>query len=150
MPGMVRLAYIVTGDASVAEDLAQDAFVRVAGSFARLRDPESFGLYLRRTLLNLCKNHFRHRDIERGFLRSQPPSAPADQSSDVVSHDMLRVALMRLPERQRAAIALRYFEDLSVEDTARAMRCPPGTVKSLTARGLEGLSAALQPEVERP
>ena len=147
---MVRLAYIVTGDAYVAEDLAQDAFVRVAGSFAQLRDPDAFGLYLRRTLLNLCKNHFRHRDVERGFLRSHSPSEGPDPETGVASHDMLRVALMRLPERQRAAIALRYFEDLSVEDTARAMRCPPGTVKALTARGLERLSLALRPEAERP
>ncbi len=150
VPDMVRLAYIVTGDASAAEDLAQEAFVRAAGRFAHVRSRDAFGGYLRRTLLNLCKNRFRRRDTERTFLaRERPtleehhPQAAADVRQDV------RIALLRLPERQRAAIALRFFEDLSVEETARILGCRPGTVKSLTSRALEALRASLREEVDR-
>jgi RNA polymerase sigma factor (sigma-70 family) len=143
---MVRLAYVVTGDANVAEDLAQDAFVRVTGRFAHLRSEGAFEFYLRRTLLNLCKNHFRRLDRERRYLRSNPPGDRDDRHETLETHDVLRVALLGLPERQRAAIALRHFEDLSIEETARVMSCRPGTVKSLTARGLQALRIALQAE----
>ena len=151
VPEMVRLAYIVTGDATAAEDLAQDAFVRVAGRFAHLRNRDAFGTYLRRTLLNLCKNHFRHRDVERTYLQRQAPPGSVDPQATAGEHDAIRGALLRLPVRQRAAIALRYFEDLSVDETARVLGCGPKAVKSLTARGMETLRATLsQQEVDSP
>ncbi len=146
VPEMIRLAYLVTGDANVAEDLAQDAFVRVTGRFGHLRSEGAFQFYLRRTVLNLCKNHFRRLERERRYLRSNPPGDRDDPHETTETHDVLRIALLGLPERQRAAIALRHFEDLSVEETARVMGCRPGTVKSLTARGLEALRTALQEE----
>jgi RNA polymerase sigma-70 factor (sigma-E family) len=147
---MVRLAYVVTGDASVAEDLAQDAFVRVAGRFTHLRNEGAFEFYLRRTVLNLCKNHFRHKARERRYLRSHPPEGAHDPHRATETHEVIRVALLELPERQRAAIALRHFEDLSVEDTARVLGCRPGTVKALTSRGLEALREALRTEADSP
>jgi RNA polymerase sigma-70 factor (sigma-E family) len=146
VPEMVRLAYIVTGDAAAAEDLAQDAFVRVAGRFGHLRNRDAFGLYLRRTLLNLCRNHFRRKDTERAYLRSQTLPSPIEPQSALHEHDAVRAALLRLPVRQRTAVALRYFEDLSVEETARVMGCGPKAVKSLTARGMETLRAMLEEE----
>lgn len=150
VPDMVRLAYLVTGDAAAAEDLAQEAFVRAAGRFAYLRNRDALGSYLRRTLLNLCKNRFRRRDTERAYLREQRPSAPVHpQDSSDVQEDV-RVALLRLPERQRAAVALRFFEDLSVEETAHVLGCRPGTVKSLTSRALETLRVTLKDEVDSP
>ncbi len=148
VPEMVRLAFVVTGDAGAAEDLAQDAFIRVAGRFGHLRNPDAFGAYLRRALINLCKNHFRRRDTERAYLDAQGRPDPVHPQDATDTHDAIREALMRLPLRQRAAIALRYFEDLSVEETARAIGCRPGTVKSLTARGLESLRAAMSEEVD--
>jgi RNA polymerase sigma-70 factor (sigma-E family) len=148
VPEMVRLAYIVTGDANVAEDLAQDAFVRVAGRFTHLRNEDAFRFYLRRALFNLCKNHFRHRDVERAFMRSQSTPEPHHPDSRVEAHELIRAALLRLPERQRAVIALRYFDDLSVEDTAEVLGCRPGTVKSLTSRALEALRGALKAAVD--
>jgi RNA polymerase sigma-70 factor (sigma-E family) len=150
VPEMVRLAYIATGDSAIAEDLAQDAFVRVAGRFSHLRNRDAFGFYLRRTLLNLCKNHFRRRDVERAFLQRQSAEQTVERTTETDDNDAVRAALLRLPERQRAAIALRYFEDLSVEETARVLGCGPKAVKSLTARGMERLRATLKEEVDTP
>jgi RNA polymerase sigma-70 factor (sigma-E family) len=151
VPDMVRLAYIVTGDASAAEDLAQEAFVRAAGRFAHIRNRDAFGGYLRRTLLNLCKNRFRRRDTERAYLVAQRASAQGEhpQAATDVEEDV-RAALLRLPERQRAAIALRFYDDLSVEETARILGCRPGTVKSLTSRALDALRVTLREEVDSP
>jgi RNA polymerase sigma-70 factor (sigma-E family) len=147
---MVRLAYVVTGDASVAEDLAQEAFVRVAGRFTHLRNRDAFGAYLRRALLNLCKNYFRRRDTERRFLSAQTEPGPTHPQEAADTTDAVRSALMSLPVRQRAALALRYFEDLTIEETARALGCRPGTVKSLTSRGLDALRAVLSQEEVDP
>jgi RNA polymerase sigma factor (sigma-70 family) len=149
LPEMVQLAYIVTGDGKVAEDLAQEAFVRMAGRFAHLRNPDAAGFYLRRTLINLCKNYFRHHNTEQVFLRSQVRLDLAQSDATTDTHEVLRVALLGLPDRQRAAIALRYFEDRSVEETALIMGCPQGTVKALTSRGLDALRAVMEPEVDR-
>ena len=150
VPDMVRLAYLVTGDAAAAEDLAHEAFVRAAGRFAHLRNRDAFGGYLRRTLLNLCKNRFRRRDTERAYLREQRPSAAVHPQDSTDVQEDVRAALLRLPERQRAAVALRFFEDLSVEETARILGCRPGTVKSLTSRALEALRVTLKDEVDLP
>src|SRR5690242_2714710 len=84
-PRAVRLAYLLTGDQTLAEDLVQDAFVRLAGRLLQLRDPQSVDAYIRRTVVNLAKNHHRHRSVERAYLararnaahEAQPPSDPA-------------------------------------------------------------------------
>src|SRR2546430_8663604 len=64
----LRLAYLLTGDRGLAEDLVQEAFVRVAGRFVQLRDPDAFGAYLRRAVVNLANSHFRRRRVERTYL----------------------------------------------------------------------------------
>ena len=68
VPGAVRLAYLLTGDRAVAEDITQDAFVRVSGRLAHLREGAAFDAYLRRAVVNLAKNHFRRRAVERAYL----------------------------------------------------------------------------------
>jgi RNA polymerase sigma-70 factor (sigma-E family) len=140
----MRLAYLLTGDRVLAEDLVQEAFVRVAGRFAHLRDPDAFGAYLRRSVVNLANSHFRRRRVERAYLsRATSDSSigagigPAGPS--VEDRDQLWHALGRLPQRQRAAIVLRYYEDLSEARIAELLRCRPGTVKSLLSRGLEAM-----------
>jgi len=67
-PGGIRLAYLLTGDRAAAEDLVQEAFVRFVGRLRFLRDPDAFEPYLRRTIVNLSKNHFRRRAVERAYL----------------------------------------------------------------------------------
>lgn len=139
-PDAVRLAYLLTGDHALAEDMVQEAFVRLAGRFADLRNPDAFTAYLRKTVVNLSRMHFRHRKVERMYLEraaAQPRIVVAPP--DVAEYDAMKSALLDLPERQRTALVLRFYEDLSEHDTAEMLGCRPGTVKSLVSRGLEAL-----------
>jgi RNA polymerase sigma-70 factor (sigma-E family) len=145
----LRLAYLLTGEQALAEDLVQEAFVRVAGRFMHLRDPDAFGAYLRRAVVNLTNSHYRRRRVERAYLtRAQADAAirsgggPA--GTTVEDRDALWNALGRLPQRQRAAIVLRYYEDLSESETAAALGCSVGTVKSQTFKALAKLRASTQ------
>jgi RNA polymerase sigma-70 factor (sigma-E family) len=138
-PAAGRLAYLLTGDSHLAEDLMQDAFVRAFGRFRDLRQPEAFEWYLRRTLVNLVRSHFRRRRTERDYLAAQPRLEQITPPSDPTEHDAMWRTLLQLPQKQRTAIVLRYYEDLSDAQVADAMRCPIGTVKSLIHRGLERL-----------
>jgi RNA polymerase sigma-70 factor (sigma-E family) len=145
-PGGIRLAYLLTGDRAVAEDLVQEAFVRFVGRLRFLRDPDAFEPYLRRTIVNLSKNHFRRRALERAYLEREGPRAEdVSTDPDVATYDSLRSALLRLPLRQRSALVLRYFEDLPDATIAELLRCRPATVRSLVARGLQRLRTT--PEV---
>ena len=139
-PASVRLAYLLTGDRALAEDIAQDAFVRVVGRLGHLRDPGAFDSYLRRAIVNLVKNHHRRKAIERRFLsRSAPPEAVPAPERQLVDRQAIVAALGRLSERQRAAIVLRYYEDLPEDAIAGILRCRPATVRSLVARGVQSL-----------
>lgn len=137
-PEALRLAYLLTGDRELAEDLVQDAFVRLAGRLLHVRDPGGFHAYLRTTMVNLTRSHFRRAGVERRYAERQPPIAPV-RGPDVADREELRSALMALPIRQRTAVVLRYYEDLSESQTAELMRCRPAAVKSLVARGMESL-----------
>lgn len=136
----VRLAYLLTGDRGLAEDLVQDAFVRLAGRLLHLRDPYGFPAYLRRTIVNLANGYFRRRKVERRYLERQGSlREPGPEESDVVTREALRSALLTLPVRQRTAIVLRFYQDLSEAEIAEIMRTRPGTVKSLVSRGMQRL-----------
>ena len=118
-PAALRLAYLLTGDRSVAEDITQDAFVRVSGRLAHLRDGGAFDAYLRRAVVNLAKNHFRRRAVERAYLeRTRPEAATAGHEHPYVEREATMAALARLPQRQRAAIVLRSTR------TSRRTRSP--------------------------
>lgn len=143
----IRLAYLLTGDLAQAEDLVQDAFVRLAGRFLDLRDPDGFGHYLRRTIVNLSNSWYRRRRVERAYLEregSAPRHAAGDP--DPGERDALWRGLQTLNPKQRAAIVLRFYEDLSEEQTADAMGVPRGTVKSLVSRGLQKMREQLRGE----
>src|SRR5437773_572479 len=139
-PASVRLAYLLTGDRGLAEDIAQDAFVRVVGRLGHLRDPGAFDAYLRRAIVNLVKNHQRRKAVERRFLSRaiDRESAPGPERHLVDRHAIM-TALAQLSSRQRAAIVLRYYEDLSEDAIAQVLRCRPATVRSLIARGVQSL-----------
>jgi RNA polymerase sigma-70 factor (sigma-E family) len=133
----VRLAYLLTGDRALAEDLVQDAFVKLAGRLVHLRDPGAFDAYLRRTVVNLTNSYFRRKRLERAYLRRERGGIRTEESlPDTGPRDELWEALGRLSPRQRAAIVLRYYEDLSEQRVAEILNCRPGTVKSLVSRGL--------------
>jgi RNA polymerase sigma-70 factor (sigma-E family) len=138
--GAIRLAYLLTGDHALAEDIVQDAFVRLAGRFADLRDPGAFGAYLRKTVVNLARMRFRRNRLERAYLqRLQREPMPHSVLPDVAAYEEMKRALLSLPHRQRAAIVLRYYEDLTESQIAEILRCRPGTVKSLLSRGIAAL-----------
>jgi RNA polymerase sigma-70 factor (sigma-E family) len=137
----VRLGYLLTGDRELAQDLVQDAFVRLARRLVHLRQPSSFEWYLRRMIVNLAASNARRAKAERVRAErvarmSGPGTGPG---YDVEARDELRRALLHLSERQRAAVVLRFYEDLSVQQTADVLGCPPGTVKSLVSRAMETL-----------
>jgi RNA polymerase sigma-70 factor (sigma-E family) len=139
-PAGFRLAYLLTGDRALAEDLVQEAFLRFVGRLHHLHDPDAFDAYLRRTIVNLSKDSFRRRTLERSYLARRTAELRDDHADrDVAAYESMRAALLSLPSRQRAAIVLRYYEDLHESDIAGLLRCRPATVRSLVARGLETL-----------
>jgi RNA polymerase sigma-70 factor (sigma-E family) len=146
----VRLAYLLTGDSALAEDIVQDAFVRLAGRLVHLRDPDAFHAYLRRTVTNLSKSHFRRKRVERAYLaRAHGATGAHDDrwsGPSVEDRDALWRALGRLTTRQRAALVLRFYEDLPEREVADILNCRPGTVKSLVSRGLEDLRNEIEGE----
>jgi RNA polymerase sigma-70 factor (sigma-E family) len=141
-PAAQRLAFLLTGDRAQAEDLVQEAFVRVVGRFGHLRVPDAFEAYLRRTIVNLHTSQLRRRRIERAWLereRSAADDPPADAMPDVGAREDLWRAVLELPPRQRAAIVLRFYEDLSEHQTAEVLGCSPAAAKMLVARAMETL-----------
>jgi RNA polymerase sigma factor (sigma-70 family) len=135
----VALATLLTGDRSVAEDVAHDAFVRVAGRFGELRDPNAFGAYLRRTVVNLCHTRARRagRELEASQRRSQLEATTPDTSAE--DRDELWPLMKALPYRQRAALVLRYWDDLSEAQIGEVLRCSPRAVNALLSRAREAL-----------
>jgi RNA polymerase sigma-70 factor (sigma-E family) len=143
----LRLAYLITGDRMLAEDLVQDAFVRLASRLLHLRDPDGLEPYLRRTIVNLTNANFRRRKVERRYLERQAVlPQPIRTDPDITERDAVWAVLRALPTRQRTAIVLRFYEDLSEAQTAEVMRCRPGTVKSLVSRGMAKLRPVMAGE----
>lgn len=144
-PDGIRLAFLLTGDRALAEDLVQDAFARLIGRLRHLREANAFWAYLRRTIVNLATSHFRHRRVERAYLERLAAAAPraVTNGNDELDETMHRV-LLGLPKQQRAAIVLRFYEDLSDVQTAAILECSPGTVRSLVSRGMKTLREELE------
>jgi RNA polymerase sigma-70 factor (sigma-E family) len=147
-PRAGRLAFLLLRDPNLAEDVAQEAFARFIARLPKVRDPDAIDAYLRRSVVNLCRKHWRRSARERAFLRRQGPidAARTSLQPDVGTADAMHRALEGLPYRQRAALVLRFYEDLSERDAARAIGCAIGTIKSLTSRGLAALREELAHE----
>jgi RNA polymerase sigma-70 factor (sigma-E family) len=143
-PEGIRLAFLLTGDRALAEDLVQEAFARLIGRLRHLRDPGAFGAYLRRTIVNLSTSHFRRRRVERAYLERVGDIRAVEANPNQELDETMHEALLRLPERQRAAIVLRFYEDLSDVQTAEVLQCSPGTVRSLVSRGMTTLRSELE------
>jgi len=143
---MLRSAFLLCGSRSDAEDLAQEALIRVVQRWGRVSRSDDPVAYSNRILLNTFLSGRRRRwHVE--VSHASPPDV-SDESSDyeaVDDRDVLRRALLSLPPRQRAAVVLRHYQQMSEADTARLMDCSVGTVKSLTSRGLVGLRTQLGP-----
>jgi RNA polymerase sigma factor (sigma-70 family) len=132
---MVRLAFLLTGSAAEAEEIVQEAFVRIRGRIDCVDNPAA---YLRTTVVNGCRNRYRRLLVERRHDRA------ADRTvSDHI--DELSDALAALALRQRTVIVLRFYAGLSETEIASVLGCRPGTVKSLCHRGLAELRKVIQP-----
>jgi RNA polymerase sigma-70 factor (sigma-E family) len=142
----VGLARLLTADPSGAEDIAHDAFIKVAGRFGHLRDEGAFEAYYRRAVVNLCRARFRRARVERAYLRRSPAPVASDPAPAPEERDHLWSAVRDLPERQRTAVVLRFYEDLSEEQTAQVMRCSARAVNSLVSRALAQLRIVIPKE----
>jgi len=135
---MVRLAFLMVGSTTIAEELVQDAFARMHRHWEHTEHPKA---YLRMAVVNACRSHLRRLALERAYRRH--PSVTGE-GSQLAEADELFDALAGLPSRQRAALVLRFYEDLSEADIAVALGCRPGTVKSLVHRGLAELRKVVE------
>ena len=143
-PVMVRLAYGLTGDQGHAEDVAQAAFARAHASWPRVSRAGDPDAYVRQIVVNENRNRFRRHRVTERLTGSPPESGIAgvawtDTAQRYDDRLVLIAALQRLGPRQRAVIVLRYWMDLSEHETAAALACSVGTVKSQAARALATL-----------
>jgi RNA polymerase sigma-70 factor (sigma-E family) len=142
--GLVRTATLLTaGDAHLAEDLVQSTLTKLYVAWPAFQRADNPDGYLRRVLVNALTDERR-----RWWRRRERPMAevPDHAAAETVPGDLddgLRAALSQLPPRMRAALVFRYFYDLDVADTADALGCSEGTVKSQTARALDRLRAVI-------
>ena len=145
---LVRLAALLVRDTPTAEEVVQDAFVAMHGGWQRLRDAEKALAYLRQAVVNRARSVLRHRTVVDKNLQKAPPDMPSAEHGAMVllERDAVVVALRDLPERQREAIVLRYYADLSEAEIAATMGISRGAVKSHTSRGMAALRAALEQE----
>ncbi|MDQ1695236.1 MAG: hypothetical protein QOJ03_589 [Frankiaceae bacterium] len=142
-PALLRTAFLLAGNRADAEDLLQTALAKTYLSWTRIRDREAIDGYVRRVMVNTRTSWWRRaRHLETTALDEQPVALRhpgRDVFADADLHDALWSALHRLPRRQRAAVVLRYYEDMSEAQTAEVLGVSIGTVKSTVSRALAKL-----------
>jgi RNA polymerase sigma-70 factor (sigma-E family) len=142
---LTQLAYVMLGDRAAAEDVVQEAFLGLYKRWNKLRDTASAPGYLRASVLNGSRMVLRSRARRAGHTASELPWESAEATALVCEeHRHLLLAIRALPPRQREALMLRYYLDLSEEDTAQSMGIRRGTVKSATSRALAALGQRMQ------
>lgn len=146
-PRMRRLAFLLTGDLDTAPDLLQSAYAKVLPRWDRVSAMGAPEAYLYRVMVNLRTSWWRrHRNREYAVSEVPESAWRAGSTTDadlVVESQSLLAALKAMPERQRLTVVLRYYCDLSETQTAEAMHCSLGTVKSNASRGLAQLRRVL-------
>jgi RNA polymerase sigma-70 factor (sigma-E family) len=143
-PALHRAAYLMVGDAGLAQDLVQEALTKTYVAWPRLRDRSRAEAYTRKAITTTAISWFRRKRwrAERpGPGGPLPDTAGSGHADGIDQRTWLWQCLQQLPVRQRAAIVLRYYEDLTEAQTAAAMGCAVGTVKSQVAAGLDKLRA---------
>lgn len=140
---LLRMAQALTGDPHSAEDLLQSALAKVYLSWDRIRDPRAADAYVHRTMVNQHASWWRRRwrsaewSTDRIPESAEPYGSSAGRGGlDATERDRLWTMVQGLPLKQRNAVVLRYYEELSEAEAARVLRCSVGTVKSNTSRGL--------------
>ena len=147
--GLVRLAWLLVRDDQLAEEVTQDAFIAVHGSWRSLRDHQRAAAYLRRAVVNGARSSLRHRGVEQRYVArqqqegaaygSRPAPGPEEQALEHESHDDMIRALGQLSQRQREVLTMRYYLDLSEAEIADALGISAGSVKAHAHRGLAAL-----------
>lgn len=143
---LVRLAALLLDDLGASEEVVQDAYVKMHGSWHRIRDPEAAVGYLRTTVVNLARSRLRRRMVaQKHAPKPMPDAASAEHGAlELLERDRLIQALRTLPTRQRECLVLRYYGDLSEIQIAETMGISPGAVKSHASRGMAALRTSLE------
>lgn len=143
---LVRISALLLRDVGAAEEVVQDAFVAMHGAWRRLRDPDRALAYLRQTVVNRSRSVLRRRATAERHAPAGMPDAPSAEYGAMreLEHAQVVDALRRLPERQREALVLRYYADLSEAEIAEAMGISRGAVKSHASRGMAALRSTLE------
>ena len=148
--GLIRMAYVMLGDLPGAEDVVQEAFCGLYRRWDGLASTDGALYYVRASVLNGCRSALRRRAVRRGFaqhrtLADEPPAASAETVAlgGEERQEVIR-ALVRLPDRQREVLILRFYAELPDEQIARVMGIRPGTVRSTAFRALDALGRTLK------
>lgn len=143
---LVRLAAFLVRDNATAEEVVQDSFVAMHGAWRRLRDTDKALSYLRQSVVNRSRSVLRHRMVVDKNTPKPPPDMPSAEHGAIIQLERSAVvsALRALPERQREALVLRYYGDLSEAQIASVMGISRGAVKSHTARAMAALRVVLE------
>ena len=145
---LLRIALLCAGDRVLAEDAVAEVFARVLRRFGQTEIAD-MGAYLRRSVVNELASSGRRRSKGAELhLQAAPPTSSPSFDDSIDRREMVLRALAQLPERQRAAIVLRYYDDLTEAATAAVLEMPVGTVKSSVARGLATLKDLLREEMD--
>ena len=146
--GLVRLAVLMIGDQPTAEDVVQDAFLGLYRRWPTLKDPDRALAYARSSVLNGCRMVHRAKSRHDTLTLAAPDDIESAEATALLGEANREVlaALRLLPARQREAVALRYYLDMTEDQAAQAMRVSKGTIKSATSRGLAALARLLKEE----
>lgn len=142
---LCRLAYVIAGDRALAEEIVMEALLRTFSGFGRLRHPDKADIYLRRAVINLSRSGIRRRVLERratAELRGRSDRVVEAQLPEDAA--VVWAAVRNLPQRQRACVVLRYYEDFPEARIAEVLDCSVGTVKSQLSKARAKLAAALR------
>ena len=144
-PRLVGALSLYCGERALAEELAQDALSRACRDWRKVRHLGAPGAWTHRVAINLANSHFRRASAEVRAKRRlrEEESVRKDSDLDPATAIDIRRAVSSLPRRQRTALILRYYLDMSVRDVAEAMDCPEGTVKTLTSKSIASLRQSL-------
>src|SRR5579872_1543668 len=138
-PALYRMAFVLTGNRADAEDLVQAALAKTYQAWHKIKDRAALDTYVRRAIANTHISWWRHRKLDEYPTDELPDRAVADHAGDSDLAEVVRRALDRLPQRMRAAVMLRYFEDMTEPEIAAVLGVSLGTVKSTVSRAVARL-----------
>jgi len=146
---LVRLAALLLRDVATAEEVVQDSFVAMHDGWRRLRDNDKALSYLRQSVVNRSRSVLRHRMVVDKNAPKPPPDMPSAEQGAItlLERSAVVTALRTLPPRQREALVLRFYGDLSEAQIAAAMGISKGAVKSHTARAMTALRSVLERDI---